>query len=229
MLKNTCEIPSVVFRTFFILVTPLLFAQTFIYTPFYSNFCVSSPTSTFLGTDGSPSIDTLEQDVSNYLVQNGSVIQELTPILPINENWHKFDVLLENNLTVAIVVTEPQSYNEATTTFYIQTQYGSSTVPYGKIVTIAHGLTSSQFAQLITGWGFQLNHRPIVVGPQQWVSMQTNPKLGEICITTTLGQKYKILIYFECLFVFIGLAILLKEAMRLIIDGFYEYFIRGSN
>jgi len=168
----------------------------------------------------------VQQQTSSYLGQETKTIQSLGPLVPLGSDWFNFDVSFRNNLKVALVVTQPQSYTVATTTFVILTASASSTVPYQSDVPIAKAVQSNQISNLITGWGFQTNAKPVLVGPHQWVSLQTNPDLGFVCINVSLeGGYYAFLIYLEISAVFIGLAILFREALAFIIRGFGSYFI----
>ncbi len=181
-----------------------------------------------MGTDGSPAISDVEQKISNGLEQTNDEIQFFNPILPINESWLRFDVFLKNNLRVALVVTEPKSYTEATTTFYVQTQFGSPTVPFSQNAKIAQKIKSDQLDNLIVAWGFITNNKPIEVGPHQWVSLQTNPNLGQICVIIKLHWEYGFLIYLEYWIVWVGLLILFREMLKFWIEGFFSYFIKSN-
>lgn len=216
---------NIILRLVIIIFVPLLLARLYVYDPLSFKFCFNSPSGVFLGTDNNTPITTIENNISEYLAKRGNSIQELSPIILINQDWLRYKIFLRNNLKVAIVVSQPKSYNEATTTFNIQTQYSNSTITYGQTQIIAEHLKSDNFNGLITGWNFHAQHNPIVVGTHEWISLQTSSSLGDICIGGYLETKYKWLIYIEFIIILLGFMVLLKEAIGFIKFGFRKYFI----
>ena len=214
---NIKSVANITLKSVIIFLVPLFFAENFIYRPFSSIFCVSSPLSSFTGVSGQQfSLLDVEKSISNYLVERGESIKNFDPILPINEEWLKPDVYFKNNLKLALIVSYPESYNEVTTTSYINTKYGSSTIEYGKTIKIASRIGENDFKNLITNWGFDTNipNKKIIVGAKTIVQMQENPKLGEICVLTDLPYKKRI--YVECLIIWAGLFLLSKEVYKFI-------------
>ncbi len=204
-------------RIIFIFGVPLIFVYFFIYKPLTLNKCFS-----FVSEDALNN-KTVEIQVIRSLDQVAQEIKSLDPILPLNNDWFKFNVTFSNNFKVAIVTSKPDSYTEATTTFFLETKNGSSTIPYDQKIII-NEVGSENLNSLITNLGFITNNKPIYVPGGSMISLQTNPNLGQFCSLVELSRKYKLLIYIESLIIFIGLLLITKEIISFIKQGFSNYF-----
>jgi len=218
-----------IFRFVILIFIPLFFVIKFIYIPLSPGECFNFENSSVPFSQDALTNTFVKQSISKYIDEKIKVIQLVDPIIPISDRWFKFDLFFKNNLKVAIVVTRPQSYNIATTTFFVQTQEGTSTVYFKEEVLISSNKEVDQLNNVVQAFNFITNNGPIVVGPNEYVSIQTDPSLGGICVRVLLGKNYLFLMYLEILIIFIGILILIKEALRLISVGFRKYFGLSSS
>lgn len=180
---------------------------------------VLSSGSCFTPDTSSASVTTSE--LSKKIDVNYTHIQNLNPLLEFNSNWFSYDVLLKNNFKIAIVTDNPRSFTVATTTTFIKTSTGTSSIPFGELAIIAKGVRGNQISELINAYEFSAESANFVVGPNNKIEIQTNPSFGNICIAVILERN--ILLYVGCLVIFIGILLLLKEAISFVIRG-NKYF-----
>ena len=209
---------------FFAFIIPLLIAIT-VYRSLSPSACFTTPASAVQGFLNPPGIMEAQKQVSDYLINASKGIQSFAPLLQFNDEWFKYNVFFLNQLKVALVVSSPPSYTEATTTFSIQTLTASSSIPYSEKQLIASGVRSDNLRGLITAFGFLTNNHPILVGPSEIVEFQTNPNLGYVCINVVLQPKYLILMYLEIWVVWLGLLIILRESLKLTRFGISAYLL----
>lgn len=209
---------------FLAFVIPLLIAAT-VYRALSPSACFTTPLSAEQGFINPPGIMEAQKQVSDYLDNASKGVQSFAPLLQFNDEWFKYNVFFLNQLKVALVVSNPPSYTEATTTFSIQTLTASSSIPYSEQQLIASGVKSDNLKGLITAFGLLTNNRPILVGPSEIVELQTNPNLGSVCINVVLQLKYLLLMFLEIWVVWVGLLIILRESLKLTRSGISTYFL----
>jgi hypothetical protein len=209
---------------FLAFIIPLLIAVT-VYRALSPSACFTTPTSAVQGFLNPPGIMEAQKQVSDYLVNTSKGIQSFAPLLQFNDEWFKYNVFFLNQLKVALAVSSPPSYTEATTTFSIQTLTTSSSIPYSEQELIARDVKSVELRGLITAFGLLTNSRPILVGPSEIVELQTSPNLGYVCINVVLQPKYFFLMYLEMWIVWMGFLILFRESLNLTRSGIAAYFL----
>lgn len=209
---------------FLAFIIPLLVAVT-VYVALSPGACFTTPVSAAQGFINPPGIMEAQKQISDYLDNASKGIQSFAPLLQFNDEWFKYNVFFLNQLKVALVVSRPPSYTEATTTFSIQTLTASSSIPYSEQQLIASGVKSDDLKGLITAFGLLTNNRPILVGPSEIVELQTNPNLGYVCINVVLQLKYLFLMFLEIWVVWVGLLIILRESLKLTRSGISTYFL----
>jgi hypothetical protein len=214
----------------FVFVIPLL-VTLYIYHVLSPSTCSFSETSTSTPVLANvlPNLG-VQGQISDFLTQESATIQSLAPLLQFGSDWFKYNISFRNDFNIELVTTSPQLAVEASTTFFVKTLSGVIAIPFGKEVVIGAGLNTDQITNLMTEIALQPNMNQVLpVYPGGKFLLQAAPNLGAVCIDVSLQSKYFFPMYLELFVVWMGLLIILKEAIALVIFGFKDYFSSKNN
>lgn len=188
----------------------------------HSLYLKLSPSVCFLPTDIAPT--EVEKFVEKNLNTEYTHIQSFSPLIQFGEDWFKYDVWLENEFKVAIVIDKIDFYKEATGTIMLATQFGTSTIPFGQNIRIARSIVLSEIPNLMTGFSF-ITESPlgVVTPPNTNVRIETN-RDKPLCIYVHLEDDFSIPIYATFLLFLIGFLVAARELVSFIYKDFGSYF-----
>ena len=212
-------------RVVFVLLCPLI-----LFLVIYSNI------STLRGCFNpiSESSVSITQQASDILANTYRAIGALNPPVQLFGDWLTYEISVHNASRVAFAIKRSDGsvtdYKEGPVTLLIQTDQASTTVGYDEDKVIAKGISLPSIPQyrIAISSEFGVDDWNAKVSKGEPVGMQINVNHGDTCLTVHLETNpYLFLIYVECWVVFMGLILLLKEAITLICKGFGSYFTSG--
>ena len=165
-----------------------------------------------------------KQKILEKLEYEEKTIKFFDPFIKFGSEWFLYNVSFENKMKLAVEISNPKSYTEHETILTIQSENGSTIVPFGEGKYIAQNIQKEHILEKIKDFNFIIIPNE-TVGQNEEVKIQHSPLLGGAIIKIRLIKSLKIfLLIYTTFWVFItGILVLIKESMKIIKNGF-AYF-----